>query len=179
MIRLETERLLLRSWTLADADDLFAYARLDTVGPNAGWKPHESIAESREIIKNFIAKDDVWAIELKSEHKVIGSVGIHDRNDSAGRKVKELGYVLSTAYEHRGLMTEACRRVLKHLFEDTNIEEVQVRHFRDNQKSQRVIEKLGFVYVTEENHITSDNIPRQSRSYAMSRTQYSANGGKT
>ena len=42
---IETERLLLRPWRLEDAADMYAYAKNPNVGPNAGWKPHESVEE--------------------------------------------------------------------------------------------------------------------------------------
>ena len=51
-IVLKTERLLLRRWTDADADSLFEYAKNPAVGPIAGWPPHKSIEESKEVIRN-------------------------------------------------------------------------------------------------------------------------------
>ncbi len=50
-MQLETKRTILRPFTEADAPDLFAYAKDPRVGPIAGWKPHESVEESREIIR--------------------------------------------------------------------------------------------------------------------------------
>ena len=44
---LETERLLLRKWTEADADSLYTYAKDPEVGPVAGWPPHKNVEESR------------------------------------------------------------------------------------------------------------------------------------
>ena len=44
--QIETDRLILRMWTRADAAQLYDYAKDPDVGPNAGWKPHESVAES-------------------------------------------------------------------------------------------------------------------------------------
>ena len=38
------------------AEALFSYARDPRVGPAAGWKPHESVEESREIIMNYEQK---------------------------------------------------------------------------------------------------------------------------
>ena len=44
---LETERTILRPFTLNDAADVYAYCKDPRVGPIAGWKPHESEEESR------------------------------------------------------------------------------------------------------------------------------------
>ena len=46
---LKTERTLLRPFREGDAEDLYAYAKDPRVGPIAGWKPHGSVEESREI----------------------------------------------------------------------------------------------------------------------------------
>lgn len=52
---LETERLILRRWEESDAEDLYKYASNPAVGPIAGWPPHQSTDESRNIIKTVFA----------------------------------------------------------------------------------------------------------------------------
>ena len=47
----QTERLILRRWKDSDAESLYEYARDPEVGPIAGWPAHQSIAESREVIR--------------------------------------------------------------------------------------------------------------------------------
>lgn len=147
MKTLETERLILREWTLDDAEDMFAYASGEKVGPMAGWKPHESVEESESIIKMFIDEDETWAIELKENHKVIGSVGLHKRKRPGLAGERELGYVLSEAYWGQGLIPEAAKRVLQFAFEELDLECVNVCHFDFNEQSKRVIEKLGAVHM--------------------------------
>lgn len=63
MKQLETKRLILRSWRMEDAEDMYAYASTAKVGPMAGWKPHESIGETRQILRDmFVGADDVWRL---------------------------------------------------------------------------------------------------------------------
>lgn len=65
---IETERLLLRPWRLEDAADMYAYAKNPNVGPNAGWKPHESVEESKAILESWMhsgEEEDIWAIVPK------------------------------------------------------------------------------------------------------------------
>ena len=50
-MRLETDRLILRSWHDSDAEELYKYAQDPQVGPVAGWPPHQSVEESLEIIR--------------------------------------------------------------------------------------------------------------------------------
>lgn len=143
---LETERLRLRSWTLEDLDDFYEYAKSLDVGPDAGWKPHACKEESEKILRSFIENDDIWAIELKENSKVIGSVGLHKDTSRSGINSKMLGYVLSKVYWGQGIMPEAVKAVIKYAFEEERLELISVQHFRFNSKSKRVIEKCGFKY---------------------------------
>ena len=74
-MRLETERLILRPFEAGDAEDLFSYAQDPRVGPPAGWKPHESLEESREIIRTVFSEPGVFAVVHRQDGRVIGSAG--------------------------------------------------------------------------------------------------------
>ena len=50
-MELQTKRLILRPWQESDAEALYKYASNPNIGPIAGWPPHTSIENSREIIK--------------------------------------------------------------------------------------------------------------------------------
>ncbi len=143
---LETERLLLRPWTLDDLDDLYEYAKNENVGPNAGWPPHENKDISLEILNSFIEGNEVRAIVYKENNKVIGSIGVHKDRKREINNSKMIGYVLSEDYWGKGIMTEGVKAVIKHLFEEENLEVVSCYHYPFNIKSKRVIEKCGFVY---------------------------------
>ncbi|MFA5006940.1 MAG: M3 family oligoendopeptidase [Candidatus Izemoplasmatales bacterium] len=172
MKTLLTDRLVLRDWTLADAADLFAYASTPTVGPAAGWAPHGDLAESERIIRHFIEAADVWAIEERATGRVVGSVGLHPRSKLADAPVAELGYVLSPEREGRGYMTEACQAVLEHAFRDRGLPEVYVAHFVGNDKSRRVIARLGFRPAGDILYETTACGPMRSVRYRMTRTEY-------
>lgn len=145
MKRIETERLILRGFAAEDLMDFYEYAHSPGVGPRAGWKPHESIEESKKILGIFIREDNVFALELKATGKVIGSVGIHEDNIRAGAAdCKLIGYVLSEQEWGKGLMPEAVNAVLSYLFDDMKCRLVSVQHYTSNLQSRRVIEKCGF-----------------------------------
>lgn len=146
MQRLETERLILREWRETDVDDLYAYAQNPNVGNAAGWKPHESREESLERIRIFRRGAEVWAVELKEEGRVIGSIGLHADDKRANPGARMLGYVLSEDYWGRGLTPEACRALIRYGFEEMSLDLISVIHYPQNARSRRVIEKLGFRY---------------------------------
>ena len=67
-IQLETERLILRPFNSGDLDDFYQYASVEGVGEMAGWKHHESKAESKQILDLFIKEDKTFAICLKQNN---------------------------------------------------------------------------------------------------------------
>ena len=147
MKTIETKRLILRGWQESDVTDLYEYASDDRVGPSAGWAPHKNEAESKKIIDSFIDGGEVYAVVLKAENKVIGSLGLHDRKPAEFVKdvpQREIGYVLSPKYWGEGYIPEAVGEVIKYGFEELNLEVIWCGHFDFNQKSRRVNEKCGF-----------------------------------
>ena len=142
-----TERLTLRPWKLTDVEDMYEYARVEGVGQMAGWLPHQSMGESLEIIKMFIAGKRTFALEYKG--KVIGSLGIDKYKESelpeySDKLGVEIGYVLSKDYWGRGLMPEAVQAATKYLLEIVKLDFIVCGHFIDNLQSMRVQEKCGF-----------------------------------
>ncbi|HOB09528.1 MAG: GNAT family N-acetyltransferase [Limnochordia bacterium] len=154
---IETDRLLLRAWRAADLTDLYEYASVEGVGEMAGWRHHRSIEETRRILLAFMAGKNVFAVVHKQDNKVIGSLGLHkswanDDERYAHLKVKEIGFVLSKAYWGQGLMPEAVKALIRYSFDKLGLEALTVAHFTFNDRSRRVIEKCGFVFVKQGPH---------------------------
>lgn len=149
-IQLETERLILRAFQQSDLSDFYEYASVDGVGEKAGWKHHENIEESQSILNNFIQQDKTFAIVLKKNHKVIGSLGVEaygmeDKlTEFFNYKGREIGYVLSKDYWGNGIMTEAVKAVITYLFNEENLDFLLCGYYDFNLPSKRVQEKCGF-----------------------------------
>lgn len=143
---LETTRLLLRPWREEDAEDLYKYASDPEVGPPAGWPPHTSVEESREIIRTVLSAAETYAVCLKEDGRPIGSIGLH-RNDLAERDDEyELGYWIGKPFWGQGMIPEASREILRYAFEELGMARIWCGYYDGNVKSRRVQEKLGFVY---------------------------------
>lgn len=126
---LETERTILRPFTEADAADLFAYAKDPRVGPIAGWKPHESVEESLEIIRTVFSAPNTFAVVDRAANRVIGSAGfVRPHKKDAPDTSSEIGYALSPDYWGRGLMPEVARELLRYGFEDLGLGEIWCTH---------------------------------------------------
>lgn len=140
-----SERLIMRRFRQDDLRDFYEYAAEPDVGPNAGWKPHESMEESQNILDDFMKPDSgIFAITDRETGKVVGSMGLSDDPKRVGENVKEIGYVLAKPYWGRGLMTEAVKALLGFGFGKLRLEMMTVYHFPFNDRSRRVIEKCGF-----------------------------------
>lgn len=175
-ITLETKRLIIRPWEYTDLDDFYEYASVEGVGQMAGWEPHESKEKSKLILEDFIKGKKTFAIELKENNKVIGSIGIetYDRRkfyDSFDeKKGRELGYVLSKAYWGLGLMPEAVMRVISYCFDELALDFLTVGHFKWNEQSKRVIEKCGFTFYCEGEFKTRKGTLEKDCSYVLFRS---------
>ena len=141
-----TERLILRGWLLDDLNDLYEYAKNPQVGPMAGWKPHSSKEESLNALKYNIENDNRWAIVLKENEKVIGSINLNPDENRGKYCAKLISFALSADYWGNGYMTEAVKRVVKYAFEEMNVDMISDFHYPHNFHSKRVIEKCGFRY---------------------------------
>lgn len=147
---LETDRLILRPFNLNDLDDFFEYAKVDGVGEMAGWHHHKNKEETLDILKRFIEHDKVFAVVLKENNKVIGSLGVEEYSledkftEFNGYLGREIGYVLSKDYWGKGIMPEAVNRVIDYLFDELDLDFLTCGYYDFNNQSKRVQEKCGF-----------------------------------
>lgn len=153
---LNTERLILRPWSIDDAADLFEFASNPRIGPVAGWNPHKSIEESVEIIRMVLSADGTFAVVLKDEGRAVGSIGLmrgKQSNLGISDNEAEIGYWIGEPFWGRGLIPEAVREVVRYGFEELNLERIWCGYYDGNEKSKRVQEKCGFKY-----HHTNKNV---------------------
>lgn len=156
---LTTDRLILRPWKEEDASDLYRYAKDSRVGPIAGWPPHTSVQNSKEIIKSVLSAPETYAVVLKSEGNPVGSVGVLFSDQShlelAEHEV-EIGYWIGVPYWGKGLIPEAVRELLKRCFTRLGCTAVWCGYYDGNERSKRAQEKCGFVY--HHTHCTHDTL---------------------
>ena len=160
-IIITTPRLILRPWAESDAEALYRFARDPLVGPPAGWPPHTSVENSREIIRGVLSARETYAMVLRydttdsvsgeviSAGTPVGSVGImfkgcgsypHMTNTEA-----EIGYWVALPLWGRGLVPEAVRAIQARCFTDLKLDGLWCGYYEGNEKSRRVQEKCGFV----------------------------------
>ena len=172
---LETGRLILREWNENDLNDLFEYASVDGVGQMAGWMPHKSLDDARFVLKMFIDEKKTFALELKENKKVIGSIGLEKLSTNVNEYYdnltgREIGYVLNKDYWGKGLMPEAVKAVIGYCFDSLGCDYLLCSCSSENIQSARVMEKAGFRFVFEKERRLSDGSQRIARYHILDKT---------
>ena len=145
---IETERLLLRPLTLADADTAFyGWTGDPEVAEYVSWLPHhcidDTIAWLKEIQWRVPNENYIWGFVLKKTGELFGSGGLIWEEDW---QLFQVGYNIKKTRWNRGYTTEAMTAVLKYAAASLGIKRVAGGHAKENLASAKVIEKLGFVY---------------------------------
>ena len=145
--RIETHRLVLRPFTVDDAEDMFTnWASDPEVTRFLTWPPHQNVDGTRWLLGQWTSHYDdgayfQWAIEWKETGAVIGSIAVVKLEEAI--ESAEIGYCLGRAFWGRGIMPEALRAVMDYLFDTVGLNRVWAGHDVNNPKSGRVMEKAG------------------------------------
>ena len=131
---------------------LYYYAMDEDVGPRAGWAPHQSVDESRDVINNVFHNATTWAIVLRETDKVVGAIGYGPSCDCdlpARPDEPTVGYWVGKEYWNQGICTESLALLIDRIVNHTGIKSLVSGHYVDNPASGRVMEKCGFVATGE------------------------------
>lgn len=144
----ETKRLLLRPWQEEDAPQLYQLAKDPSIGPIAGWTPHENEKESLKIIREVLQKELTFALVEKKTNLLLGAVGLDQESELVEdpRKEAELGYWIGVDYWGQGFAPEAAKKLLDYAFREGGFQRIWCACDARNANSMRVQEKLGFLY---------------------------------
>lgn len=146
---LETERLILRTLTPDDVDDLKEWLGLDAVYKYWGRKasggecnPETLFVDPRPWVKRKPILDFKWGIELKETKKIIGDLSIFDIQNF---RMGDVAYRINPLYWNKGITTEALLTVIDFIYNHTEIDRLNATADIRNIGSTRVLEKCGFV----------------------------------
>lgn len=146
---LDTPRLYLRKMLKRDSRDMFEYARRSDVTEYLLWEPHQSETYTYKYLSylqsRYRAGDFYdWAIIWRDSDKMIGTCGFTKLNIESNSA--EVGYVLNPAYWGIGIAPEAVRAVMRFGFWQLRLHRIEARYMIGNDRSRRVMEKVGMTY---------------------------------
>jgi len=145
MIR--TERLLLRRWQESDREPFAA------MNDDPAVVEHLQGPMSRERSDDFVDRIEghwdehgwgLWAVEVPNVAAFIGYVGLWPAGYVAEGMV-EVGWRLAREHWGHGYATEAAREALRFGFEEVGLEEIVSFTVPQNERSWRVMERIGLV----------------------------------
>lgn len=145
---LETERLVLRTPTLADVKAIAAIANDRRIADNMRRLPHPYRARDAETFINALARSRERVFLIEHDDEAVGVVGL----DFAKGSAPELGYWLAVDAWSRGFATEAARAAIDHAFEEFDADRIEASARVTNPASRRVLEKCGFQWTGVELH---------------------------
>lgn len=145
---LRTKNVIVREITVSDVDRLYEiYSDADVV------RYIENLYENREeelrFTKDYIINQyrfyeyGMWIVESIKTNEIIGRAGIFDRAD---QEYKEIGFVFAKEYWGRGYAKETLKAIINYANEELEVDTLIAHVMRDNLRSKRLLESLGFVY---------------------------------
>ncbi len=147
-LEINSDRLLLRSIRLDDAEAIFKYRSDAIINQYQGWIP-KTINDVCDFIKNRVSSTidifDTWyqlVIIKKENNELIGDVGIHFLDSD--KYQAEIGCTLGKNQHGKGYATEALKETINYLINELNKRRIVTSIDPRNIKSIRMVERLGF-----------------------------------
>jgi RimJ/RimL family protein N-acetyltransferase len=143
-----TERLVLRRWR---DEDRAPFAALNA---DPEVMEHMQGLMSRERSDAFVDRIEaaweergwgLWAIEVPGIAPFVGYVGLWPADYVTGDPMVEVGWRLAREHWGHGYVTEAAREALRFGFEAVRLEEIVSFTVPQNERSWRVMERIGLV----------------------------------
>lgn len=147
-----TDRLSVRSLNLDDAGFICELVNDPDWLRNIGDKHVHSIADAERYLANgpmsLYASHGVglWAVEIRETGQTIGMCGLVKRD---ALEAFDLGFAYLPNYRGQGYALEAAWGVLRYVREEKQLSELAAIVDRENARSVRLLNKLGFEFFGE------------------------------
>ncbi|WP_338042464.1 GNAT family N-acetyltransferase [Paenibacillus ginsengarvi] len=147
-MQLDTQRLLIREFTVADIPDVHKYAsNLEVTkymiwGPNTEEETAAFITRTIDMQKQQPRLDYEFGVVLKETGQLIGGCGIHLSEPLQG----EIGYCYNPMYWRYGYASEAAVALLQFGFVKLGLHRIYATCRPENVSSAKVMEKIGMKY---------------------------------
>ncbi len=147
---IETERLILRRFSVEDSDHMFKnWINDKLVQSNYGEPVYESINQVQTLLEQWISSYSSngfyrWGIVLKEKSENIGQIAFC--SIELGHHYADIEYCISRFYQGKGYATEALDAVIKFSFEKIGLNRLQAFHRGENKASEKVLKKSKMKY---------------------------------
>ena len=147
MKKLEGEKIYLKPLLLKHAATFVKWASDPEVIKYTSFKPPKTVKEQKEYIRkrSNTKTDMIYCIFLKTNHKFIGTVGVHQLDNS--KKQLTIGLFIGDKAEWgKGYGTDVFKTWTKFLFEEYDAKKLALTVYKENIAAQKVYQKAGFKF---------------------------------
>lgn len=150
-MQLETKRLILRKPEMGDWKDIVEGCEELDVARSMSYMPHpydkrEAYKFIKKINKEWKQKEITsmqFSIELKSEKKIIGGIGLGDISKFSG--TAQTGSWINKKYWRKGYITEAKVALNNFAFNKLKLRRLNSYVYKDNKASNATQKKMGYL----------------------------------
>jgi RimJ/RimL family protein N-acetyltransferase len=145
---IETSRLYLRQFSMADLSDLSTIRSDPEVMRFIGTGQPHSMDQVREALGHVLSgwkqhSFGRWAVVNKADKKLMGWCGLAFLDNT---EEIEIGYGIAKEYWGRGFTTEAAAASIRYGFEEMKLNRIVAVAMPENIASLRVMEKIGMKF---------------------------------
>lgn len=157
-LNLETPRLILRPWSTNDTEHYLTLAK--DIGYVCFSSPGQYSADEKSVREKLAQRTDLFKtkkmgrflIFSKETKELMGCCGLQPFTIE-GQEEIELGYRLRLQYWEKGYATESAKAVIDDGFSRLKLDRIVAFAVPQNRASIKIIEKLGFKYLKNFNHV--------------------------
>lgn len=150
MIILETERTILREIVETDAEFIIDLLNQPSFIKYIGNRNVHTLTDAQDFIENRYRQSyrehgfGLYVVELKENQTAIGICGFVKRDSLPDA---DIGFAFLPQYEGKGYAYESAEAVMKYGRDVLNLKCVLAITSQDNERSEKLLEKIGFRYV--------------------------------
>ena len=146
-VTLETERLLLRPLTIADANEVLEWVGDERVSKYMVYNTYQSVEQVIEWLKSaeIDTEEYFWGFVKKTDGRLIGSGSIGPDAKRSG--FWGFGYNFRYDCWGHGYATEATKAMMKYVYDNFGARKFASSHAEPNEASGNVMKKCGLYFV--------------------------------
>ena len=150
-VELYRDRLFLRRFREDDYISMYKnWGNDPEVTKYLTWPTYRKVEDALPVVKSWISQYDKkdfyqWAIVIEGSFEVIGSISVVNFDETT--KTAEIGYCIGQEWWHQGYTKRALARVIDFLFNEVEVENIEVKHDVNNPHSGGVALKCGLHYI--------------------------------
>ncbi|PFM47373.1 GNAT family N-acetyltransferase [Bacillus cereus] len=165
LFKIDCGDIYLQEFTVKDAESIYKIANQPEIEKflpdwksmkeqRVNWVTNYEIPENKAFLNAVKTKTNIddhilrLGIFKKTTNEFIGCCT--SMKDELPAPNREIMYAVSSEYHNNGYATKATKGLIGYLFENTNVDVLKVIALINNVPSNKVIEKCGFAYLSQQ-----------------------------